>query len=566
MRIEKRKKNTLYGLKIENNREVQDTEKYKNKFDNDIDWTRTKYNYFLIKNNDWSKYCEEKISENNITRRRKDEIIAIDSIYTASPNFFKNIPDEKIKQYFQDCLKFHVENFCQNDKNLVINAVVHLDETTPHLHILSIPILRDEKGAHLSAKLVCGNSKNYQQHQQKFFEKISQKYGLERGQTKQDKKAKQYKTLKEYKKITAELQAAKATEQAEKTIKSLQSEIDTIKTDKTKIEIETIEAKKYYEKIKSEITELYSEIDKKKEEIDKLTTQQKAAENTKNEATKSAIEANNRLNSLIIEIEETKAKRDEITSYKRKIENELSTEIKKENDLLNQIKSEQTTAKENLKSLQNELITKKEEIEKEKNKLDTEFNEYRGLAQRDAHILQSEHLESSKLSPYGQKLIGKIIDIYSRKYQSPLFPLMQKIPIAAQKIAIDALENNAKPKYLAQQDLQNNIIIRCTQVPRFRKNLKHYANKILAAYNLQKVSDQRIAKTIKGFNQIRKNGGSGVEPSSDDWNRDPRHTDYDKPLPILDRLPEGVTEKDWELMSELSKDEAKMEQRIREFG
>lgn len=44
------------------------------------------------------------------------------------------------------------------ERNDVIGAVIHMDETHPHIHISVLPIQRDEKGAHLSAKKVNNQS------------------------------------------------------------------------------------------------------------------------------------------------------------------------------------------------------------------------------------------------------------------------------------------------------------------------------------------------------------------------------------------------------------------------
>lgn len=48
------------------------------------------------------------------------------------------------------------------DKELLVNTVIHLDETTPQMQVASVPITKDLDGkAHLSAKLIMGNKKDY---------------------------------------------------------------------------------------------------------------------------------------------------------------------------------------------------------------------------------------------------------------------------------------------------------------------------------------------------------------------------------------------------------------------
>ncbi|SDW64455.1 Plasmid recombination enzyme [Lachnospiraceae bacterium KHCPX20] len=49
-------------------------------------------------------------------------------------------------------LDFHVLEYCGGDRSLLLNAVIHFDESTPHLHVASIPIVKDNDESHLSAK------------------------------------------------------------------------------------------------------------------------------------------------------------------------------------------------------------------------------------------------------------------------------------------------------------------------------------------------------------------------------------------------------------------------------
>ena len=50
--------------------------------------------------------------------------------------------DEQIKQFFELSYKFLSERYGEQN---VISAYVHMDETTPHMHFLFIPIVDDKK-------------------------------------------------------------------------------------------------------------------------------------------------------------------------------------------------------------------------------------------------------------------------------------------------------------------------------------------------------------------------------------------------------------------------------------
>ena len=106
----------------------------------------------------------------------------LDGLFTASPEFFANKSDDEIKKYFEACLEFYIKEFCQGDKTRVLNAVIHLDETTPHMQVASIPVYTSESGNRLNAKIIMGNKTDYRKRQDRFFEAVSEKYGLERGE------------------------------------------------------------------------------------------------------------------------------------------------------------------------------------------------------------------------------------------------------------------------------------------------------------------------------------------------------------------------------------------------
>ena len=58
----------------------------------------------------------------------------------------------------------------------IFSAVLHMDESNPHIHVLLTPI--DDKG-HLDAKYYC-DYPNYQEYQQQYYEAVKE-FGLERG-------------------------------------------------------------------------------------------------------------------------------------------------------------------------------------------------------------------------------------------------------------------------------------------------------------------------------------------------------------------------------------------------
>lgn len=177
MRIEKRGRSAVYGLQLEANRTAKDhNEKDRDFARSDIDWDKTDENIYLRRTENWNAEITRQIHDKGL-KERKDSIVMIDGLYTASPEFFEGKNKADIKKYFEDCLDFHERTYGK-----VFNAVIHFDEKTPHLQVASVPLVEDEKGWHLSAKIIMGNRNDYRLRQDSFFDEVTKNYGLERGE------------------------------------------------------------------------------------------------------------------------------------------------------------------------------------------------------------------------------------------------------------------------------------------------------------------------------------------------------------------------------------------------
>lgn len=141
----------------------------------DVDVSRRKYNFHLVK--PVQKYRTE--AEKQIAaagcRTRKDSVRVVEVLFTASPEFFRGKKRAEIRAYFEEALRFFEQY--QNKAN-IISAVVHMDEKTPHMHLSFIPLTADGR---LSAKEIVGNKKKLTQWQDRFWEHMVRKYpSLER--------------------------------------------------------------------------------------------------------------------------------------------------------------------------------------------------------------------------------------------------------------------------------------------------------------------------------------------------------------------------------------------------
>lgn len=165
MRTEKRKRTDLGGIQKENTRTATE---YNNKVSPGMDIL----NVTLRESNNWLRDIDNEIKTAG-ARTRSNSVLALDTLYTASSEFFQGKTNEENDTFFRDCLKFHERHFGH-----IISAVIHYDETTPHLHVISVPLTQDGR---LSARDVIGNKDKMSKAQDEFFEQVGKGYGLERG-------------------------------------------------------------------------------------------------------------------------------------------------------------------------------------------------------------------------------------------------------------------------------------------------------------------------------------------------------------------------------------------------
>lgn len=186
----------LGGIQSHNNRERE------SKSNPDIDYSKSNQNYSLVDCENYRQAVKTNIDELNLKKAvRKDAVLACSFVITSSHDFFKNKPPDEQKAFFQDTIKFFQDRY--GEKN-IFSATVHMDEATPHMHLLLTPI-RDNK---LSAKAIF-DRKELRSLQTDLHASIGLKNGLERG--KEGSKA-EHITNARYKALVAEKQAEKALE------------------------------------------------------------------------------------------------------------------------------------------------------------------------------------------------------------------------------------------------------------------------------------------------------------------------------------------------------------------
>lgn len=116
----------------------------------------------------------QKIEGEQGKKTRKDAVAAIEVLMTASPDFFKDKSDGYIRAWGERSVDWSKSHFGADN---VVSAVLHRDETTPHLHVVVFPETPDHK---LSAKHWLDGFEKMQSMQDSYAEAVEYA-GLERG-------------------------------------------------------------------------------------------------------------------------------------------------------------------------------------------------------------------------------------------------------------------------------------------------------------------------------------------------------------------------------------------------
>ena len=223
--MEKYKRADIVGIERENERD----ENYKSTKNPQIDKSRTHLNYHTLPyEKKYLAFIDERIKQLSPKRKIKDDAVLITSFILGSDkDFFDGLAKGQQKQFFADCTDFFSERY---GKENVVSAVVHLDESTPHLHFNLMPVT----GGRLCAKELFDRSA-LRELQTDFYETVGKKYGLERG--KEGSTAKHldtiaYKTKKMTEAAEAKIREAEEAQVAAKPAKELLESYESAKSEK----------------------------------------------------------------------------------------------------------------------------------------------------------------------------------------------------------------------------------------------------------------------------------------------------------------------------------------------
>lgn len=239
-RMQKMKSGNLVGIGNHNQRK---TENHTNK---EIDTSLSKLNYDLVGlTENYKRDIEKFINENKSTPRavRKDAVLINEWIISSDREFFKDLSQEEIKNFFSSAKDYFAENFGEEN---IRYAIVHLDETTPHMHMGIVPFDKDNK---LSAKRMFNREtlRTIQDDLPKYLQEKG--FDIERGLEGSDRKnltVPEFKEMKrEQKEIEREIERKKDELKSYLKDRKMKSSIDNINPEKEFKEVKVPSGEKF---------------------------------------------------------------------------------------------------------------------------------------------------------------------------------------------------------------------------------------------------------------------------------------------------------------------------------
>ncbi len=137
LHMDKFKKDAIRGIQSHNRRERE------SHFNPDIDYSRSAGNYDLHEaaSDNYAQAIQNRIDDLLMVKAvRKDAVHMCGLIVSSDKSFFTRMGKEETRRFFEEAATYLTEFV---GKENVISAMVHMDEKTPHMHFLHVPVTPD---------------------------------------------------------------------------------------------------------------------------------------------------------------------------------------------------------------------------------------------------------------------------------------------------------------------------------------------------------------------------------------------------------------------------------------
>ncbi|WP_242238225.1 MobV family relaxase [Bacillus cereus group sp. BfR-BA-01316] len=183
--------------------------------------------------------------------------VACEFLFTSDEEFFQNKSKEEIEDWAKQSFEF-LEKDIGITKNKIIHAAVHMDERTPHLHVVAVPLIQAYDGRRkantwqISRKKFIETKEDLANLQDRYHQRMNEHgHKLERGTTKDIKHA----TVQGFKEQTKyheneAVQALKKADHAKELANKLVADVEDVsKFDKIQVQQETVWEREMFRKV-----------------------------------------------------------------------------------------------------------------------------------------------------------------------------------------------------------------------------------------------------------------------------------------------------------------------------
>ena len=258
---------------------------------------------------------DRKKTFNQMLNKSKN-VVADELLFTATHTFFKNMEVSDIKEWANTCMQFVYKDLGYT-KSQVLHATIHMDEETPHLHCVVVPLVKkydkrtNTERYTISKKQYIKDKIHLSELQDKYHLRLTEKgYDLERGikgsNTKHQKTKELKKTTRYYenkvKVINTRIDnAMNEFEEKMKTIKNIPFNKTHVLVEKDTFESmnEVIKESKKAIEFQPKLQQLFEEVDTYTRSHQTLEKENKSLKSRVNKLTKENDNIKARLNAIL---------------------------------------------------------------------------------------------------------------------------------------------------------------------------------------------------------------------------------------------------------------------------
>lgn len=341
---------------------------------------------------------DKRIREAGI-KPKKGQATCLEIIFSGSHDVMVAMDEDKLRCWADDTLEWAKKRWGEEN---VVSASFHVDERTPHIHMVVVPIVTGQSRRtkfhqenkkskktyninhdkqRLCANEVYTSGKLYEYHDS-YAEEVSKKYGLDRGVRAEPGSKKDHMDSIAYNRMLA-VQAA----EQQALIDELTSDYDSKKS----------EIQKDIQDLQKNLTSLSSEIDEEENKLTKAKAKSKKAEKESKDAEEKLTELGEKKTGIEQEIAQLQTKKDTLSSAVEEEQKKFDATKAKTEKAEERLTDQQKTIEKNSEIINNQVAdinARKEELKQ--TKADIKANEATISDQNDEIATNQEYLDELK--------------------------------------------------------------------------------------------------------------------------------------------------------------------------